>query len=165
MKNGKMLVAGGVPYLSNSALYDPATNAWTTAGSSGQWSAATAALLTNGKVLHAGGADADGRTATCRLYDPVTGQWTPTGGMNNPRSSLVSVVLPNGKVLVVGGQAGNQIPGELYDPATGQWTLSGLPVPVRSAHTLTLLRNGQVLIAGGAGTTTGGIAACHLYTP
>lgn len=168
LTSGVVLVAGGSAYVTNSVVYDPA-DAWGITGTLATrqltWEAATVALLPNGKVLHAGGADTDGRTNTCQLFDPATGQWTYTGEMSYPRSALISLTLSNGKVLVVGGQAGNAIPAEVYDQATGQWTLTDSPVPVRSGHTLTLLGNGQVLIAGGAGSSSGGIQASHLYTP
>jgi N-acetylneuraminic acid mutarotase len=60
--------------------------------------------------------------------------------------------LPNGKVLVVGGNsatAGILASAELYDPSTGTWSFTGsLNVP-RVAYAATLLGNGKVLVAGG----------------
>ena len=42
-------------------------------------------------------------TASCEIYDPDTGIWTPTGSLNTPRQFQQGVVLANGNVLVVGG--------------------------------------------------------------
>ncbi len=47
----------------------------------------TATLLPNGKVLVAGGYDADPDTiASAELYDPATGTWTATGSLATDRS-------------------------------------------------------------------------------
>jgi hypothetical protein len=77
----------------------------------------------------------------------ASGAWIPTGSMNVPRSGHTATLLPNGKVLVAGGdQAGSA---ELYDPATGTWSVTGSMNTPRSRHTATLLPNGKLLVAGG----------------
>ena len=82
------------------------------------------------------------------------GTWAATGSMNTARSSPRSVLLNNGKVLVVGvcgfSNACNQsASAELYDPSTGVWTQTGFMNMPRAAMTATLLPNGMVLVAGG----------------
>lgn len=91
----------------------------------------TAALLPNGKVLVAGGRTVGiGVRSSAELYDPTTGKWSMTGPMLTARvlDSRASTLLPNGKVIVVGGSnnygADTSNP-ELYDPSTGKWTKSG----------------------------------------
>ncbi|WP_223292112.1 kelch repeat-containing protein [Defluviicoccus vanus] len=67
----------------------------------------TATLLPNGKVLVAGGAAeylSLTATATSELYDPLSGKWSVTGSMKTPRNYHQAVLLPNGKVLVMGGR-------------------------------------------------------------
>ncbi|CAF4568518.1 unnamed protein product, partial [Rotaria magnacalcarata] len=44
----------------------------------------TAAILTNGKVLVAGGYGNTDYLNTAELYDPSTGIWTMTGSMSIP---------------------------------------------------------------------------------
>ena len=87
LKNGKVLVAGGIEYdASNSAeLYDPSTGAWTTTGNMtyGRYDT-TAVVLKNGKVLVTDGAVNDVRNDT-ELYDPLTGTWKTTDNMNTLR--------------------------------------------------------------------------------
>ena len=126
----------------------------------------TATLLPNGKVLVAGGAiDTEYFTslASAELYDPTSGTWTNTGSMVtlNPYSLIpgrfnhAATLLPNGQVLVTGGNA--KVPGnlqavpraELYDPVAGTWAAAGTLNTSRASHTATLLPNGKVLVAGG----------------
>jgi hypothetical protein len=75
----------------------------------------------------------------------------------DPRVGHSATVLPNGKVLIVGGQKVNgnsldyPLPIEMYDPASGtfsRWT-DLPPALARAYHTATLLPDGRVLIAGG----------------
>jgi hypothetical protein len=42
----------------------------------------TATLLTNGKVLVAGGSDGAAALSSAELYDSITGTWTPTASMS-----------------------------------------------------------------------------------
>jgi hypothetical protein len=62
-------------------------------------------------------------------------------------------LLPNGKLLVAGGQDGLGgfvlATAELYDPTTGTWTATGSMATARFNHTATLLPNGKVLVASG----------------
>jgi len=52
----------------------------------------------------------------------AAGPWTATGSMAQARYRHTATLLPNGKVLVAGGQGGGSTPflasAELYDPAT-----------------------------------------------
>jgi hypothetical protein len=76
-------------------------------------------------------------------------------------------LLPNGKVLVTGGDGDNgrvRSTCELYDPARGTWTQTGRNLFVGDGHTATLLSNGKVLVAGGYGSS-GPQTAAELYDP
>jgi hypothetical protein len=121
-------------------------------------------LLPTGKVLVAGGFDADA-TNTAELYDPETGQWTMTGAMVEARYDHSATLLLTGKVLVVGGvDRGFKASAELYDPTTGQWQATA-PLPAaRIDNTATLLASGQVLVLGGL-SSDGETASAELYDP
>ena len=164
LPNGKVLVVSdstvGSPPAGGAELFEPSTGTWSITGRPNNTefrSFHTATLLPNGKVLVAGGANGDWffyATNSAELYDPETGKWTLTGGLNSPRALHTATLLANGKVLVVGGiqvDEGGPIinSAEVYDPATGFWTATGSLITARCDHSATLLPNGKVLVAGG----------------
>ena len=64
------------------------------------------------------------------LIQPCAGQsgtWTATGSLGTARAVHTATLLPNGKVLVAGGNnySGMLASAELYDPASGTWTATG----------------------------------------
>jgi len=81
------------------------------------------------------------------IPDTKAASFVSTGSMNIGRWYHTATLLPNGKVLVVGGDDSTIT--ELYDPATGTWNQTGRLGAARSTHTATLLPNGKVLVAGG----------------
>ena len=115
----------------------------------------TAILLSNGKVLIAGGSSSDSEPlASSELYDPSTGTFTLSADMTAARQFHTATPLPNGKVLIAGGNnacsSSDLSTVELYDPATESFTHAGHMISARQMHTATLLDNGLVLIAGGS---------------
>jgi len=182
LPSGKVLVTGGIgtnSVLNSAELYDSANGTWINTGSLNEARYAhTATLLPNGKVLVIGGISASffpSPIASAELYDPGTGIWTPTSPDPVGRYAHTATLLPNGKVLVVGGSS-SSLPGDaglssamLYDPSTETWTDAGTMNAGHTGHTATLLPNGKVLITGG--TLVGsGLAATvantvELYNP
>jgi hypothetical protein len=112
----------------------------------------TATLLSNGKVLIAGGNSGAASLASVELFDPTSESFTPDGNLGTPRDSHTATLLGNGSILIAGGQDGNGnvlLTAELFDPTTGSSTPTGNMTTWRRNHTATLLSNGKVLIAGG----------------
>jgi hypothetical protein len=105
-------------------------------------------------VLITGGENENAWLNSAVLYDPSSGIFTPTGNMNYSRAFHTSTLLPDGTVLITGGEQGSDLPllktAELYNPTSGQFTVAAhLMTIARENHTATLLPNGQVLIVGG----------------
>src|SRR5258708_4167383 len=116
----------------------------------------TATLLTNGKVLIAGGGQATEPAqpfpypqrvlASAELYDPATGSLTRTGDMTAHRIGHTATLLPDGRVLIAGGLDPNEnalASAELYDPASGGFAPTGDMIQSRRYHAATLLPSGN----------------------
>ena len=86
--------------------------------------------------------------------------------LTTARSGHTATLLPNGEVLVAGGDGG-YASAELYDPATGGWKETAPMNTPRFGATATLLPNGQVLVAGGNDIFNGidEVSSAELYDP
>ncbi len=180
LPNAQVLIVGGLgnATLSSAELYEYAVPAFSVtknaAGATTQMGATraahTATLLPNGKVLVAGGQSMTGTSfvalSSAELYDPNTGAWSATGSLVTERYNHTATLLPNGKVLIVGGNSTGQAldTAELYDPATGFFTSQPTGV-ARYNHTATLLQNGQVLVVGGINTSGARVTSAQIYNP
>src|SRR3984885_3100632 len=117
LNNGQVLMAGGVncptagscTYLNSAELYDPVAGNSTPTGSLATARSAPAVLLTNGEVLITGGStcNASGKCSSLRsaeIYDPVAGTFASAGNMEIARDGHTMTLLPDGKVLIAGGE-------------------------------------------------------------
>ena len=177
LPNGKVLVVGGDGPLASAELYDSRNGSWTVTGS---MHAArgyhTATLMPDGTVLVVGGggtlpSGSPGIVASAELFDPGGGTWTATGNMNGGRAEHTATLLPDGTVLVAGGNSGSSVIGllasaELFDPGSGSWTATGSMIEARDFPMATLLPNGTVLVVGGfSGSNNDPLASAELYDP
>ena len=88
--------------------------------------------------------------------------------MAEPRREHAAVALPDGRVLISGGETADFRPlaaVEIYDPATNTFTALALLNRARRGHSATLLSGGGVLIVGGLGAPALAEAAAELYLP
>ena len=95
------------------------------------------------------------KLGSAEIFDPSTGEWTPTATMNAVEGAVTAVALLDGRVLVFNGSGA-----EIFDPTTESWTVAASPPGARTMSTL--LADGRVLAAGGGGDA--GVAA-DLFTP
>ncbi len=153
LRDGRVLFVGGSNFDSGFAatleIYDP---------ESGQFVAAATmpgpdrhkpvvTLLADDKVLIAGG-----NTATALLYDVAGNTFASTGSMLSVRFNASAALLPDGSVLIAGGQSGQYTAPtviERYLPWTGEFVAAGELASVHSLAAFSLLPDGRALIAGG----------------
>ncbi|MCO1578905.1 hypothetical protein M8C13_24425 [Crossiella sp. SN42] len=163
LADGRILVAGGLTGpreypalgLATAELYDPATGAWTPAGTMAEprfFHHAT--LLPDGRVLLAGGSTtrAGGYTAlqTAELYDPDRGLWTRTEHYDaeaGPR-----ILAQAREVGRTGDRALARADGSVLVAGTGRKAT----LRVDRAHFgLAELADGRVLVTGGVRAAAG----------
>jgi len=101
---------------------------------------------------------------------PLKAAWTTTGSLPTRHDGHTATLLPDGKVLVVGGDSGagtgQSSSAALYDPASGTWSPTASMLDSgRLWHTATLLPNGKVLGAGGYNTYGYRLNDAELYDP
>jgi Galactose oxidase, central domain/Kelch motif len=89
--------------------------------------------------------------------------------LTNGRNDHTSVRLPNGKVLVCGGNDGTAPlkTCEIFNPSNAgkKWEATGSMSVARQGHTMTLLTNNKVLIAGGWDGKGLAYATAEIYNP
>lgn len=101
--------------------------------------------------------------------------WSRIADMNFGRTNVNAVVLPTGRILIIGGHSNGQkwsptpvLQAETYDPATDEWTIgASLNFPRQYHSVCILLPDGRVLAAGGVapGTADADQHSLELYSP
>jgi Kelch motif protein/galactose oxidase-like protein len=177
LHDGRVLVVGGTTLAPGSPLpaaqleqaevYDPRRDSWSFADTGlPALSSQAATLMPNGMVLVTGGStDMGFATTDAEVFDPATNRWQPsTWPMATPRYGHTASLLPDGRVVLVGGYStqpevsgGRGYPNgellttsEIFDLRGNigvRMGYSGIP---RLDHTATLLGTGKVLIVGSA---------------
>jgi len=104
------------------------------------------------------------------LLVPAASSWAalPWSNAASPafaRNLHTSTLLPNGKVLVAGGNIGltHTASVEIYDPSGNTWSFGSPMATPRQQPTATLLANGKVLVVGGFNGL--GISSAEIYDP
>lgn len=182
--DGRVLVPGGEgpqvgSPLSSTELYDWNTETWMTVASMNVARMFHAVIrLKDGRVLVVGGCSRRDPSpsevfASAEIYDPVSNTWILTGAMSGPRCGITNstVLLDDGRVLVVGGHDGTQYltSAEIFDPKTGIWSSAGntcdaYGLNCAKKNLAFKLKDGRVLIAGGPSGSPEG-RYCYLYEP
>ena len=150
-------------------LYDPETGAWRLTGDFNQperlWpghSDHSLRMLADGRAIAlgiVGGPDAN--AVMGEIYDPATESWSLTANPDLLRFQCEVVQLPDGRILVAGGEAQASPPPvedvlgivkwcDLYSPASDAWRRVADMNWFREYHAVTLLLpDGRVAMTGG----------------
>jgi PKD repeat protein len=172
--DGRAFVAG--PEAQTRWLNPTGSGAWTDGPviPGGFRSEGTAVMYQPGKLLVFGGNDPATATAYTLDLNVAGAAWQPTGSLRYARRHFSVQMLPDGRVLAMGGTAaGNEegrrvLASEVWDPATGVWT-EWAPVAVtRTYHSsAVLLQDGRLLNAGGGRCGEGcpDYANAQIFTP
>ena len=102
-----------------------------------------------------------GGPAEAEAWDPATKTFGPAGALPSARWWGTATLLGDGRVLVIGGFAGDGYPDDgatvadalLWDPAAATFAVAGSLATSRSMHSATLLPDGRVLVVGGVTST------------
>jgi hypothetical protein len=142
--NPAVLLKSGQVYFPNGEIYDPSTGRFYPIPV--KLASSTATLLHDGRILvlayeTTDPNEYDANHVAPEIYDPRTGQATPTGAMPAKVDGL-AVTLADGHVLVLGSST----QALLYDPSTNTFAETGSMLI--SPSCITSLQDGRWLVAG-----------------
>ena len=176
---GKLYAFGGStePFagaVANAAVYNPATNAWTSLAPMATPRAGAAVDVLNGKIYVVGGMGSDGASlASVEIFDPVAGTWSAGPSLATRRDNPGAATL-DGKLYVFGGRTreasgvvanGTLASVEMLDPAAGAW-VARAPMPSGRRTFLVAKLGGRAQVIGGEATGSGGaFSANEEYDP
>lgn len=175
LDDGRVFVVGGhrgrreqVQLYTSAEMYDPRTGTFQAVGDMQvRRHKHDAILLRDGRVLISGGSDErddQGAYTSTELYDPRTNRFTMGPSLQRTRykHAGTSTLLPNGNVLMAGGNA----EAELYDVVRNRFSVvTGAPRMAGQFSAAAPLPNGGALITGGYGGGTGPRASAWVYRP
>src|SRR5438874_7633093 len=164
LPNGNVFYSGSS---TGSSLFNPATHTWTTnvafTNYNGTRTYGTSILLPltpannyTPKGLIMGGGSPSTNTSEIIDLSAATPKWVYGPNMSQPRIEMNATILPNGRVLAVGGSLNDEdtatasLKADLYDPGTNTFSPAGAEVYARLYHSVSLLLpDGTVWVAGG----------------
>lgn len=170
LADGRVLVVGGVrqtatggEFLRSAEIYDPASASWNLTGSvTGNSSVGGPAIvsLLDGRVLVI-------TSSNSQWFDPATGMFSQAVELLTRRSGASAALLPDGRVLLSGGQDLSSTAltsADIWDPTTDSWSPTGSMATARYSASATVLADGRVLVAGGI-NSTGKQGGAELFDP
>jgi hypothetical protein len=180
LPNGMVLYSGAQ---TTSKLFDPSTITWKTSIATTNYSGTrvygTSVLLPlrpsnnyDAKVMIMGGGNP--ATSTTELIDmgAATPAWQFGPNMSRARIEMNAVILPNGKVLALGGSVNDEdtstasLSADLYDPSTNTFSSAGANAYPRLYHSVALLLpDATVWLAGGNPSRGSYVQQMEIYKP
>ena len=164
LPNGNVFYSGST---TGSSFFNPATHTWTTniafTNYSGTRTYGSSVLFPltpannyTPKVIILGGGNPSTNTTEIIDLSAATPKWVNGPNMSQPRIEMNATLLPNGKILALGGSLNDEdtttasLNADLYDPATNSFSSAGALVYARLYHSVSLLLpDATVWVAGG----------------
>jgi hypothetical protein len=186
--DGRVFCSGGSP---NTYFFNPSNQTWTffanTNGPDRQYGNSVLLPLLpannySARVMILGGGTATVATATTEIVDFSKNNnppWINSGNMSSARVEGNSVLLPNGKVLVLGGSPQNEVANTaslnadmfdpaVFDPANPQkaWSPAGTCSYARLYHSVALLLPDATVMSAGSNPQRGSYEQhIEIYSP
>ena len=156
---GRIYLIGGFAGTTNVPVdgvrvYDPASQAWSSAASLPAPRGGHAAVVLGGKIHVLGGGNSVSTIADHSVYDPATDSWTEAAPLPRAEGSPAAVVF-GGRLYAIGGRSGFSDYGDayVYDAAKDTWT-RGPSIPARGTTGAVVYR-GAIYLFGGESQTSG----------
>ena len=180
LPNGNVFYSGST---TTSRIFSPATNTWTTAVAktnfSGTRTYGSSVLLplTPGnnyapRVMILGGSNPSTNTTEIIDLSAASPQWVYGPNMSQPRVQMNATILPNGKVLALGGSLNDEdtttasLNADLYDPASNTFSSAGTESYARLYHSVSLLMPDATVWVAGSNPTRGNYEPhMEIYSP
>jgi Kelch motif len=124
--DGKLVYAGGLseweypfPVSSETAIYDPASDSFSSGADMSSPRAAGGVAAWHGKLIYAGGLGPEGSVARVDAYDPLTDEWARLEDMPRPRDHFQAAIVGD-ELYAIGGRRTVLVKGgvEIEDTAT-----------------------------------------------
>jgi hypothetical protein len=180
LPNGKVFYSGSG---TGSRYFDPSTYTWSGVVATTNYSTTrtygTSVLLpltpannyTPVVMIMGGGSPSTASTELINL-SAASPKWTYGPAMSQPRIEMNATILPNGKVIALGGSLNDEDAGtaslnaDLYDPATNTFASAGQNAVARLYHSNSLLLpDATVLLIGGNPSRGAYEQSIEIYTP
>jgi hypothetical protein len=180
LPNGKVFYSGST---TQSRTFDPSINTWsnviatTNYGGTRLYGSSVLLPLTPANnyapklMIFGGGNPATATTEIIDLSVP-TPAWTYGPPMSAPRIEMNATILPNGKILTVGGSVNDEdvntasLNADLYDPVANTMSSAGANAVPRLYHSVALLLpDATVWVAGGNPTRGTYDPSVEIYSP
>lgn len=148
------------------AIFDPLDESWSMSAPipEGRGSPQLV-LLHDGRVMMIGGSvhgyQVDPRPKRPQFYDPATDAWSFGSPMHHGRIRHSAVVLPDGRIVVTGGDTSWA---EVYDAPSDIWTLLPLSGTSRHDHFSVVTEGGVLLLGGHRGDGKTGVLEVEKLT-
>jgi Domain of unknown function (DUF1929)/Glyoxal oxidase N-terminus/Bacterial Ig domain/PKD domain len=170
LPDGTVFYSGCTP---QSYIFNPSTQTWTASAPThyglnrpyGNSVLLSLLPATNyaARIMILGGGTGTVATATTEIIDlsQPNPKWVASANMSSARVEGNSVLLPNGKVLALGGSPQNEVANtaslaaDLYDPTSGTFSSAGTCVYARLYHSVALLLPDATVLSAGSNPKRG----------